>query len=121
MAFGRMAASVFSVSTSDSPFETLEPEAVMETGVGAQALGGDLEAGAGARRGFEKQVDDHLPAQRIQALERLILQWLKIFSAGQNRFDFSPLQLFDAEQSRHQAPVPAVLSTSSTFSISSIS
>ena len=30
MAFGRMAASVFSVSTSDSPFETLEPEAAME-------------------------------------------------------------------------------------------
>jgi hypothetical protein len=31
MAFGRMAASVFSVSTSDSPFETLEPCAAMET------------------------------------------------------------------------------------------
>ena len=30
MASGRMAASVFSVSTRDSPFETLEPEAVME-------------------------------------------------------------------------------------------
>ena len=30
MASGRMAASVFSVSTSDSPLETLEPAAVME-------------------------------------------------------------------------------------------
>ena len=30
MASGRMATSVFSVSTSDSPFETLEPAAVME-------------------------------------------------------------------------------------------
>ncbi len=31
MASGRMAASVFSVSTSDSPFVTLEPDAVIET------------------------------------------------------------------------------------------
>ena len=31
MALGRMAASVFSVSTRDSPLETLEPEAVIET------------------------------------------------------------------------------------------
>ena len=31
MASGRMAASVFSVSTSDSPLVTLEPDAVMET------------------------------------------------------------------------------------------
>ena len=31
MASGRMAASVFSVSTSDSPFDTLEPDAVIET------------------------------------------------------------------------------------------
>ena len=31
MAFGRMAASVFSVSTRDSPLETLEPDALMET------------------------------------------------------------------------------------------
>ncbi len=31
MASGRMAASVFSVSTSDSPLVTLEPEALIET------------------------------------------------------------------------------------------
>ncbi len=31
MASGRMAASVFSVSTSDSPLETLDPDAVIET------------------------------------------------------------------------------------------
>ena len=31
MASGRMAASVFSVSTSDSPLETLDPGAVIET------------------------------------------------------------------------------------------
>jgi len=30
MALGRMAASVLSVSTSDSPFDTLEPDAAME-------------------------------------------------------------------------------------------
>src|SRR5215472_12156422 len=90
--------------------------------VGAQALGGDLEAGARARGRLEKEVDDHLSAQRIEPLEGLILEWLKILGAGQNRFDFRPLQLFDAEQSRHQAPVPeAVLSTSSTFSMLSIS
>ena len=31
IAFGRIAASVFSVSTSDSPFETLDPDAVIDT------------------------------------------------------------------------------------------
>src|SRR4029450_5679183 len=31
IAFGRIAASVFSVSTSDSPLETLDPDAVIET------------------------------------------------------------------------------------------
>ena len=31
MASGRMAASVFSVSTSDSPLDTLDPDAVIET------------------------------------------------------------------------------------------
>jgi len=32
IASGRMAASVFNVSTSDSPLETLEPDAVIEAG-----------------------------------------------------------------------------------------
>src|ERR1700674_5420071 len=90
--------------------------------VGAEAFGGNLETGAGAGGSFEKQVHDHLSAQRVEALERLVLEWLKIFSAGQNRFNFGPVKLFDSEQSVHQAPVPeATLSTNSTFSISSIS
>jgi hypothetical protein len=36
--------------------------------VGAQALGGQLEGGAGARRALEEQVDDRAPAKHIELL-----------------------------------------------------
>ena len=99
MASGRMAASVFRVSTSDSPLETLEPGGGDGNRIRPQALGGDLEAGARARGSFVKQVHDHLPAQRIQLLQRLALNGLKILGARQQGLDFGAVQLLDSQQS----------------------
>ena len=55
-------ASMFSaVSTSVSPFSTLEVATAMFKRVGAEALLGDLERGPGPRARLEEQVDDVLP------------------------------------------------------------
>jgi len=99
MASGRMAASVFRVSTSDSALGNAGPRGGDRNRVAAQALGGDFEAGAGARGGFVKQVDDHLPAQRIQLLDVLALNGLEILGARQQGFDLGAIQFFDSEQS----------------------
>ena len=100
MASGRMAASVFSVSTSDSPFETLEAGGGDRNRIRAQAFGGDFETGARARGGFEKQIDDHPAAQHIERLERLAWRRLKILGARQDGFDLRAVERFDIQQSR---------------------
>jgi len=70
--------------------------------VGAEALGGDFEAGAGARGGLIKEVDDHLSAERVQLFDGLTLDGLKILGARQNSFDLGAVQLLDPQQSgRH--------------------
>ena len=64
-------ASMFSaVSTSVSPFSTLDAATAMFERVGAQPLLGDLERGAGARARLVEQVDDGLAAQRRHLLDR---------------------------------------------------
>ncbi len=110
-----MAASVFSVSTSDSPLETLEPGGGDRDGVGAQPLGGDLETGAGARGGLEEQVDDHLPAQHVQPLEGVVLEGLEVLGAVQDGLDLGALQTLDPQQSRRHNFAQDTFSTSSDF------
>jgi hypothetical protein len=83
-----MAPSVFKVSTSDSPLETLE----------AQALGGDFEAGASARGGLEKQIDDHAAAELIGFLG-VALARLKALGAIEDAFDLHSIQRLDSQQS----------------------
>ena len=56
------------VSSSDSPL-AVEDAAMFEVDhVGRQALGGDLEGGAGARRVLEEQVEHALAAQQRHLL-----------------------------------------------------
>ena len=89
-----------------------------------QALGRDLETGARARGSLVKQVHDHLPAQRVQLLQRLALNGLEILGARQQRLDFVAPEFLDSEQSGVHVQATseaAAFSTRSTFSVASIS
>ena len=92
-----MAARVFSVSTSDSPFDRLVPEALMETASAPRSLRSDLETGPGSSGSFEKEGDDEFAVQRVQSLERL-LQRLKEFGAFEDLLDLAALERFDPKE-----------------------
>ena len=57
------------MSLSDSPLSTLEPDGADADDVGAEPLGGQLEARAGARGGLVEEVDDGAAAQRGHLLD----------------------------------------------------
>ena len=98
IALGRMAARVFSVSTRDSPFETLEACAVMEMASAPRQFGGDLKAGAGARGRLEEQVHHHAPAQQIQFAETTLVAGLEVARTVQDGLDLLARQTLDAQQ-----------------------
>ncbi len=88
----------------------------------AQPLGGDLEAGARARRGLEEQIHHHPAAQQVDFLQRLLLVRLKILGAVENGLDLAAIERLDSQQSDPASVSPSyALSTSSTFSIWSTS
>ena len=66
--------------------------------IGAEALGRDFKAGAGARGGFEKQVDDSAPAQEVEAPEGLVGRRLEIAAAGKDSIYVGAAEVLDAEQ-----------------------
>ena len=103
MASGRMAPSVFSVSTRDSPLETLDACAVIETASAPRPLGRDLEAGAGARGGLEEQVHHHPPLQQIESSEALAGWRLKIARPVQNGLHLFARQVFNPQQALHRS------------------
>ena len=120
IAWGRMAASVLSVSTSDSPFETARALRGDRNRVGSQTFRGDLEADPRARGSFEEEIHDHSAAQRIEPPVAFVLNRLKIAGARENGFDLSAIQTLDIEQSGGFSQA-ASRSTRRTFSMSSIS
>ena len=61
------------VSSSDSPLAVLEACDVQVDDVGRQALGGDLEGGAGARGVLEEQVEHALAAQQRHFLDLAVV------------------------------------------------
>ena len=125
MASGRIAASVFSVSTSDSPFETLEPDAVIETASAPSRLAAISKLVRVRVDASKNRLTIILPRSVSKLLEGWLWQRLKILGARQNGFDLGAVQLLDAEQSaRHGCYcrlARATFSTSSTFSMPSIS
>ena len=65
-----MAFSVIAVSISVSPLATELADDLHVDDVGAEPLAGQFEAGAGARRVLEEQIDDGLAAQRVRTCGR---------------------------------------------------
>ena len=61
--------------------------------VGAEAFGGDFEAGAGARGGFEEQIHDHAAAKNIL----VILTVLEESGAVEDGFDGGAFETFDTQ------------------------
>ncbi len=62
-------------------------------GVGAEAFGGDFEAGAGARGGFEEKIHHHAAAKKIL----VILTALEEGGAVEDRFDGGAFESFDSQ------------------------
>ena len=99
MASGRIAASVFSVSTSDSPLDTLEPDAVIETASAPRRLAAISKLVRVRVEASKKRLTIILPRSVSSFFKRLALHRLKILGARQNGFDLGAVQLFDPEQS----------------------
>ena len=106
MASGRMAASVFKRVHQRLALGDAGARGRDGDGVGAQALGRDLEAGPRPRGCLVEQVHDHSSLQAVQPLEGLVLQGLKVLGAGQDRLDFFARQFFDSQESRAAYPSP---------------
>ncbi len=118
MAFGLIATSVLSVSTSDSPFEMLETGSGDRQRIGSEAFCRDLEAYPGAGGGLEEKVDDSLASKDIEAAIGFVGRRLKKAGAIENRFNHGASEAFDIEQSCHSSDAR---SQSNTFSMLSIS
>ena len=95
----------------------------------AEALGGDLEAHAGARGGFEEQVHDGLAAQHFEAAVAFVGKGLKKSGSFENGFNLGAVEALDIEKAGGldcrffilQTACVSARSQSSTFSILSIS
>ena len=74
--------------------------------VGGQTLGGDLEGGAGARRGFEKQVEYAFAAQQRDLLHLAFADVHEGFGRVEDLRDDGARQAVESEQ----VPQPAVFS-----------
>ena len=73
MASAPRARRVSPVSLSDSPFSMLERETGNQRGVGAEGLGGQLEAGAGAGGGLVEEQGHAALGQDAVAGERVLM------------------------------------------------
>ncbi len=99
MASGRMAASVFSVSTSDSPLRNAGACAVIETASAPRRLAAISKLVRVRVEASKNRFTIILPRSVSSFLSDCVLQRLKRLGARQNRFDLGALQLFDSEQS----------------------
>ena len=118
IASGRIAARVFNVSTSDSPFDTLDACAVIDT-ESAPRHHDDLKTGPRARRCFEKQIHHH-PSRVINRTCGIPdLFRLKIARLIQNCLNLLARQAFNAQQAG--AHLFRSLHQQHTFSMPSIS
>ncbi len=104
IASGRMAASVFSVSTSDSPFDTLEACAVIETASAPRPFRGDFKAGAGASGG-SRRTDSRSSARSAYRVCGSAAPGPAENRGARSRMAWisSRVRLFDAQQARHGA------------------
>ena len=92
-----MAASVFSVSTSDSPFDRLVPEALMDTASAPSRFEAISKLVRVRVEALKKEGDDEFAVQRVQSFERL-LQRLKEFGAFEDLLDLAALERFDPKE-----------------------
>ena len=83
----RIASRLRAVSTSVSPFDTLEPDAATFTVSARQPLLGELERDARARRRLEEQIDDRRAAQRRHLLDRALADLLERLGGVENEPD----------------------------------
>ena len=95
---GDIASRFIAVSTSVSPFSTLDAATATFERVGAQALLGDLERRARARARLEEQVDDRLAAQRRHFLDRPLADLPHRFGGVEHAVDLVAREVGDAEQ-----------------------
>ena len=92
------AAIVLTVSTSDSPFSTLERSAADVDHIGAEHLAGQLERGAGAGAGFVEEVADGHAAQRGGAGDGAIEHLAHRTGGLEHMLDLAAFEQIDIEQ-----------------------
>ena len=121
MASGRMAPSVFSVSTRDSPFDNAGGLRRDRYRVRAQAFRREFETGAGARGSFKEQIHHHAPLQKIEVAKTLRRELVKWRARSRIACTSSRVKSSMPRRPWRAARPFYTLSTSNTFSMPSIS
>src|SRR5262249_49043419 len=67
-------------------------------GVGAEAPGGQAEAGARPGGRLEEEIDDDLALEVVAFAVALFTHFDELFGGVENDFDLGPAQVFEAEQ-----------------------
>lgn len=67
-------------------------------GIGGETLGSDFEAGSGARRGLEKEIDDGLAAQRRDLFDLSCIDVAKRLGGIENEVYLLGGQLFNSQK-----------------------
>ena len=98
IASGRIATSVFRVSTSDSPFDTLEPCADIDTMSAPRCLAAISKLTRVRVEASKNRLTTVRPRSVSNASERFTAVGLEEFGAVEDGFDFGSGEFLDAEQ-----------------------
>ena len=116
IASGRMATRVFSVSTSDSPFDTLEPCAEIDTVSAPRRLAAISKLTRVRVDASKNRFTTDAPAQCIETLERFVFERLEKLGAVEDRLDLGPSKLLNAEKAGFGVHVVVEAAASATES-----
>ncbi len=94
----RIASRLRAVSTSVSPFDTLEPDAATFTVSADSRFSANSNETLRARGRLEEEIDDRRAAQRRHLLDRALADFLERLGGVENEFDLLAAERLEAEQ-----------------------